>query len=162
MRIPSVYPLPLFPGNTQNWIGAGRSKTNADIGDIKIDYSLSAKDTLVGRFSIGNTDDSSYDALPLNPTSPTATTPRNGVITWNHTFSPSVLNEARVGVNRTKSAALTTDTGHVGNLGEKIGIPGANSPGPGLPLLTISDVTASARAAATASPPPPSFSTPTA
>src|SRR5207248_180173 len=37
---------------------------------------------------------------------------------------------------------LTSDTGHVGNLGERIGIPGANSPGPGLPLLTISDVTA--------------------
>jgi hypothetical protein len=137
----SVYPLPLFPGITQNWIGAGRSKTNADIGDIKIDYSLSSTNTLVFRFSIGNTDDSSYDPLPLNPTSPTATTSRNGVITWNHTFSPSVLNEARVGVNRTKSASLTSDTGHVGNLGEKIGIPGANSPGPGLPLLTISDVT---------------------
>ena len=41
----------------------------------------------------------------LNPTSPAVTTSRNGVITWNHTFSPSVLNEARVGVNRTKSAA---------------------------------------------------------
>ena len=136
-----IYPLPLFPGNTQNWIGAGRSKTNADIGDIKIDYSLSAKDNLVGRFSIGETDDSSYDALRLNPTSPGISTTRSGVVTWNHTFSPSVLNEARAGVNRTKSSALTTDTGHVGNLGEKIGIPGANSPGPGLPLLTISDVT---------------------
>ena len=98
----SVYPLPLFPGNTQNWIGAGRSKTNSDIGDIKIDYSLSTKDNLVGRFSIGETDDSSYDALPLNPTSPSVTTPRSGVITWNHTFSPSMLNEARVGVNRTQ------------------------------------------------------------
>ena len=52
-----MYPLPLFPGNTQNWIGAGRSKTNADIGDVKIDYSLSSKNTFVFRFSIGNTDD---------------------------------------------------------------------------------------------------------
>ena len=59
----SIYPLPLFPGNTQNWIGAGRSKTNSDIGDIKIDYSLSAKNNFVGRFSIGETDDSSYDAI---------------------------------------------------------------------------------------------------
>src|SRR6185295_170009 len=138
---PDIYPLPLFPGNTQNWTGAGRSKTNSDIGDIKIDYGVSVRDNLVVRFSIGETSDSSYDALKLNPTSPGISTPRSGVITWNHSFSPAVLNEARVGVNRTKSSALTTDTGHVGNLGEKIGIPGANSPGPGLPLLTISDVT---------------------
>ena len=137
-----IYPLPLFPAITQNWIGAGRSKTNSDIGDVKIDYSLSTNDNLVFRFSIGETDDSSYDAVRLNPTSPGISTPRSGVITWNHTFSPSLLNEARVGVNRTKSSSLTTDTGHVGNFGEKIGIPGANSPGPGLPLLTISDVTA--------------------
>src|SRR5947199_5454520 len=79
--------------------------------------------------------------MQLHPPAPTATTTRNDGITWNPTFSPSMLNEARVGVNRTKSASLTTDTGHVGNFGEKIGIPGANSPGPGLPLLTISDVT---------------------
>ena len=25
----STYPLPLFPGNTQNWNGSGRSKSNA-------------------------------------------------------------------------------------------------------------------------------------
>jgi hypothetical protein len=137
----SIYPLPLFPGNTQNWTGAGRSKTNSDIGDIKIDYSLSTKDTFVGRFSIGETDDSSYDAQRVNPTSPSVTTPRSVVVSWNHIFSPSFLNEARVGVNRTRTAALTSDTGNVGNLGEKLGIPGSNSPGPGLPLLTISDVT---------------------
>ena len=137
----SIYPLPLFPGNTQNWTGAGRSKTNSDIGDIKIDYSLSTKDNFVGRFSIGETDDSSYDAQRVNPTSPSVTTPRSVVVSWNHIFSPSFLNEARVGVNRTRTAALTSDTGNIGNLGEKLGIPGSNSPGPGLPLLTISDVT---------------------
>ena len=137
----SIYPLPLFPGNTQNWTGAGRSKTNSDIGDIKIDYSLSTKDNFVARFSIGETDDSSYDAQRVNPTSPSVTTPRSVVVSWNHIFSPSFLNEARVGVNRTRTAALTSDTGNIGNLGEKLGIPGSNSPGPGLPLLTISDVT---------------------
>src|SRR5438067_1204574 len=26
----SIYPLPLFPGNTLNWTGSGRSKTNSD------------------------------------------------------------------------------------------------------------------------------------
>jgi hypothetical protein len=61
------------------------------------------------------------------------------LISWNHTYSPRLLNEARGGVNRTRSTSLTTDTGHIGNFAEKLGIPGGNSPGPGLPLLTVGD-----------------------
>ncbi|MBI3695812.1 MAG: TonB-dependent receptor [Acidobacteria bacterium] len=137
---PSIYPLPLTAANSNNWNGAGRQNVTNDVGDFKIDYALSTKDNLTSRFSMGETDDISRNALRVNPTQPGINTPRSGVISWNHTFSPRLLNEARVGVNRTKSTSLTTDTGHIGTFGEKIGIPGANSPGPGLPLLTISDV----------------------
>jgi hypothetical protein len=75
----------------------------------------------------------------VNPQQPGINTPRSAVISWNHTFSARLLNEVRVGVNRTRSTSLTTDVGNIGNFAEKIGIPGGNSPGPGLPLLTISD-----------------------
>ncbi len=136
---PDIYPLPLTSANANNWNGAGRQRVLSDIGDVKMDYSLTARDNLTGRFSIGATDDSSRDAMRAVPTQPGVSTPRSGVVSWNHTFSPNLLNEARVGVNRTRSTSLTTDTGGIGNFAEKIGIPGGNSPGPGLPLLTISD-----------------------
>ena len=137
---PSIYPLPLTGANSNNWNGAGRQNVSQDIGDVKVDYAVSSKDNLTGRFSMGETNDITRNALRVNPTQPGVTTPRSGVISWNHTFSPRLLNEARLGVNRTRSTSLTGDTGGIGNFGEKIGIPGANSPGPGLPLLTISDV----------------------
>jgi hypothetical protein len=137
---PSIYPLPLTSANANNWNGAGRQNVASDIGDIKIDYTARASDNLSGRISAGETNDSMRDALRVNPTTPGVNTPRSLVLTWNHTFSPSVLNEARAGVNRTKATTLTTDTGNIGNFAEQIGIPGGNSPGPGLPLLTISDV----------------------
>jgi outer membrane receptor protein involved in Fe transport len=61
------------------------------------------------------------------------------MLNWNHTFSPSILNEVRTGVNRTRATTLTIDTGNIGNFADKIGIPGGNSPGAGLPLLTFGD-----------------------
>lgn len=137
---PSIYPQPLNGSNTNNWNGAGRQNVTNDVGDVKIDYVLTAADNVMGRFSMGETVDTSRNALRVNPTQPVDLTPRSGVISWNHSFSPRVLNEARVGVNRTRTTTLTADTGGIGNLGEKIGIPGANSPGPGLPLLTITDI----------------------
>ena len=137
----SIYPLPLTNAISQNWNAAGRQNITSDIGDAKADYSISARDNLSVRFSMGETNDLTRDALRAIPTSPGVLTPRSGAISWNHTFSPRILNEARVGVNRTKTTSLTTDTGDIGNFAEKIGIPGGNSPGPGLPLLTISDAT---------------------
>jgi hypothetical protein len=138
----SIYPLPLTSAISQNWNAAGRQNITADIGDAKVDYAISSADNLSVRFSMGEVNDTTRDALRVIPTSPTVSTPVSGVISWNRTFSPTVLNEARAGVNRTKSTSLTTDTGNIGNFAEKIGIPDGNSPGPGLPLLTISDVTA--------------------
>ena len=138
----SIYPLPLNAANANNWNGAGHQNVGQDIGDLKVDYVASSKDNLTVRFSMGETDDITRDAMRVNPTAPGISTPKSGVISWNHTFSPSILNEARVGVNRTKTTSLTADTGNIGNFAETIGIPGGNSPGPGLPLLTISDVNA--------------------
>src|SRR5258708_6234357 len=135
----AIYPLPPSSAISNNWNAAGHESVAENLGDLKIDYSLSSKDNLSGRFSMGENDDTTVDALRVVPTQPGINKPRSGVISWNHTFSPRLLNEARGGVNRTRSTSLTTDTGHIGNFAEKLGIPGGNSPGPGLPLLTVGD-----------------------
>jgi hypothetical protein len=137
---PSLYPLPLIGSNSNNWNGAGKQTIIEKIGDAKIDYTISTKDTLMGRYSQGENDNTPVSALRTNPTQPAITKTLSGVVNWNHTFSPRVLNEARVGVNRFHQTVLTSDTGNIGNLAQQIGIPGGNSPGPGLPLLTIAGV----------------------
>ncbi|HYM09780.1 MAG TPA: carboxypeptidase-like regulatory domain-containing protein, partial [Bryobacterales bacterium] len=98
---PNIYPLPLNGAISNNWNGAGRETIVENIGDVKIDYMISSKDNLSGRFSMGENDDTTIDAMRVNPQQPAISKPKSGVISWNHTFSPRVLNEARVGVNRT-------------------------------------------------------------
>ncbi len=136
---PSLYPLPLTNANSNNWNGAANQHVTDNLGDLKMDYVLSPKDNVTGRFSKDRREDSTLNPVRTIPTQPAITTPFSIVLSWNHTFSPSILNEARAGVNRTRGTSLTTDTGGIGNFAEKIGIPGGNSPGPGLPLLTFGD-----------------------
>ena len=136
---PSIYPLPQTAANTNNWNAAATQRVNEDLGDLKIDYVLSSRDNLSGRFSDDNRSDTTANPIRAIPTTPGINTPKSLMLNWNHTFSPSILNEARTGVNRTRSTSLTTDTGNAGDFAEKIGIPGGNSPGPGLPLLTFGD-----------------------
>jgi len=136
---PQAYPLPQTAANTNNWNAAAIERVNDDLGDLKMDYVLSDKDNLSGRLSKDSRSDTTANPIPAIPTTPGINTPWSVMLNWNHTFSPSILNEARAGVNRTRSTSLTTDTGNVGNFAEKIGIPGGNSPGPGLPLITFGD-----------------------
>jgi hypothetical protein len=135
----SAYPLPQTGANTNNWNAAAVQHVNDDLGDMKIDYMASDKDNLSGRVSKDSRSDTTANPIPSIPIQPNINTPWSVTATWIHTFTPSLLNEARTGINRTRSTSLTTDTGGVGNFGQKIGIPGANSAGPGLPLLTFGD-----------------------
>jgi hypothetical protein len=135
----SIYPLPQTAATTNNWNAAATQRVNEDLGDLKVDYVVSSKDNLSGRFSDDSRSDTTANPVRAIPTTPTINTPKSVMLNWDHTFSPSILNEARTGVNRTRATTLATDTGNIGDFAEKIGIPGGNSPGPGLPLLTFGD-----------------------
>ena len=137
---PDLYPLPLINSISNNWNGAGHQTIIEKIGDFKVDYTLTSKDSLSGRFSGGENDSTPVSALRVNPTQPSLTGTRSGYVAWVHTFTPHVINEARAGVNRFHQTTVTTDTGGIGNFAQTLGIPGGNSPGPGLPLLTIAGV----------------------
>src|SRR5262249_39717044 len=140
-KYPNFYPTPLTNSNVNNWNGAGRQGLNNDQGDVKIDYKISDKDSLSGRFSIGQRNFSQLDAMPVNALAPDIASTRSGVITWTRIISPTMLNEARVGINRYKDMQRAADSGNVGNLAQQIGIPTVNEAGPGLPAITFADAT---------------------
>jgi hypothetical protein len=139
---PDIYPLPLNGNLANNWNGAGRTGVTDNQGDIKLDWAASSQDQVYGRYSMGQREAPVVDAMRVNPTMPVVTPTRSVVLNWTRTFSPRLLNEARLGFNRLKETSLVADSGNIGNFAEKIGIPGGNSAGPGLPLLTLSDATA--------------------
>jgi len=127
-----------------------------DQGDAKIDYVLSQKDRISGRWSQANVRVPTFSTCPicsgstLGPGSASegSTQPlRNSVINWDHIISPNLLNEARVGFNAVRFDQTLVPSSVLGQVGTAVGIPNSNPPGTeGLPNINITGSTSSAAA----------------
>jgi len=103
---PELYPLPnqaptaLTP-MTSNYKGVSKKRIYNDQFDVKVDYTLSAKNTMFFRYSQSTSGDTNTN--PLAITFPTASTyPTKGfAYQLIHTFTPNIQNEFRVGFFRT-------------------------------------------------------------
>ena len=129
----SALPTATLSG-TGNALNARRSYTNGDQGDIKIDWNASEKDHLAARYSQMKqvqVNTNSQDVLYSNGLTPgNGDFPLyNGVVNYTRTISPSLMNEARFGVNYYPAEAnLQAVTGT--NFGKMIpGEPTAYLPG---------------------------------
>lgn len=102
---PKLYPLPnATPSDgiaANNYLAPSRSYKANDQGDVKIEYDPRAADKITGFYSISHAYDGStpilaitFPGINLYPTWITG-------INWVHTFSPSLVNSARVGFTRT-------------------------------------------------------------
>jgi hypothetical protein len=143
---PQLYPLPNNPGTgslkvTNDYLSSSGNFYDNDQADAKIDYRLSSKDYLAGRFTIARYGDgASQVALPvlLGVTWNAPTT--GGVTSWTRTISPTTVNEARVGFTRVVIINQTTDpAGLLGANGNaNMGISGGQ-PIAGMSSVTIGD-----------------------
>ncbi|HEY6273406.1 MAG TPA: carboxypeptidase regulatory-like domain-containing protein [Terriglobales bacterium] len=92
--IPSSGAFPVY-----NYAISARGYVNYDQYNARVDEALSSRDQLWGSFSYDNRPTVAPGALPLSgsswPLSDTLFT-----LTETHTFSPSIVNEARLGYNR--------------------------------------------------------------
>jgi hypothetical protein len=134
----ALYPLPVNPGIQNNFYNATNSHIYVDQGDAKIDYTVTDKDRITGRYSQSGLSNPSTNSFPLFAPGFNDTPTYNGLLNWTRTFSPRIVNEARAGVNYVRlhnGSAFDTDAG---NFGEQLGIAGANATGPGLPSVGFS------------------------
>jgi len=122
---------------TGNAVLLTKSARNSDQGDLRMDYNLSDKDRISGRYSQGHQSNPTNNSIAVLENGFDLATMQNFVVTWTHTISSSILNEARAGVNYVK---LNTgeDPGKIGNLGTTLGIPNSNGLAPGLLALNFS------------------------
>jgi len=131
------YPLPNNAstqngGLTNNYTYAQRTAINQDQGDVKIDYNMTEKDRLFGRYSQGFTDGPQSNTFALFSDGFNHDDAKNGVINWTHTFGPTIVNEFRAGVNYLLPNNGSDPKSAIGNFGETLGIANANVVGPGL------------------------------
>src|SRR5258708_17424630 len=101
--------------------------------DIKIDYNATTNDHIFGRYSHAKQHNPTINSFALIGTGFSDAPLENTVVDWSHTFSPSLLNDVRVGVNHIKLHNGTDFATSVGSLGTQLGIGNGNPPGvPGL------------------------------
>lgn len=120
------YPAPSNGNLVNNQTNTSHTQTNADQGDGRADWNVSDKDRVFGRYSQStlaiptvNSYALDYNAFNDYPT-------HNGVLDWTRTASPSLVNDARVGVNYVFINNGAAGNG-LANLNQTFGIPGVPS-----------------------------------
>ncbi len=132
------YPEPTLPGPIHNAHNAVRTTLNNDQFDIKIDAKATARDDVSVRYANGRQTTATINRTPILMGDATRSPFQAAAISWNRQLGPHLLNEARIGFNRIAVVADgAVDVGGLGDLGEAVGIPGANRLGPGLPAMTF-------------------------
>ncbi len=122
---------------------------NSNQGDVKVDYNVSSKDHINARYSKADENDPATNSVALLGDTLSQAWLNNGSANWSHTFSPTLLNEARFGKNGIKLIAPTT-TFSIGNLANTLGILDGNPAGiAGFPEFGFSGGTASSVATGT-------------
>ena len=97
--IPAPNSAPVASLGGANQFGQTQHILNDSKFDVRVDYSRSTTDTLMGRFSYLNSDESDGSILPYAGTiSPLHS--RNAVAGWTHVFSATLVNDFRVGLDR--------------------------------------------------------------
>jgi hypothetical protein len=118
------YPTPingLLQANAHNTTAV---KTDSDQGDGRLDYAASVKDHFMGRFSYSDMTVPTVNSFALDYN------PYNLVSTWNfvtgytRTISPTLLNDARLGVNYVRVGQNQTTSNFSGDATSLFKIPG--------------------------------------
>ena len=122
----SAYPVPTGSGLINNYLYASHTYINGDQGDAKLDWSISDKDRLSGRYSQSLITNPNTNNVPIFYNSFANYPTHNGVLDWTRTVSPTIVNEARVGVNYVFVNNGAASNG-VNNLPTTVGLPGVVS-----------------------------------
>jgi Carboxypeptidase regulatory-like domain len=132
----SLYPAAVGTGTQNNASYTQTGLVNSNQYDIKIDYNATASDHIFGRYSHAKQHNPTINSFALLGTGFSDAPIENEVIDWTHTFSPTLVNDVRFGINHVRLHNGTQFDNSVGDLGTQLGIANAN-PVPGLLFLNF-------------------------
>ncbi|HEY3443353.1 MAG TPA: TonB-dependent receptor [Paludibaculum sp.] len=130
-KLLALVPTPTSAGDTNNWFGLLPFTKDTDSMDWKMDYNISDKDRLTGRFSFarpvvfqapafglaGSAAQSAFQGTAVQKT-------YSAGLNYNRIFSTTLVSEFRVGVSHYNNKAQNSDYGTTAS--KDIGIPGVN------------------------------------
>jgi hypothetical protein len=101
-KILAYYPSPNFSGQVgRNYAGNLPGVDDSNNGNARIDHRFSNKDSVFGRYSILDRNHPQPTTLQFGGITD-AIRGQNVALNWVHIFTPTLLNEARAGMNRAK------------------------------------------------------------
>ena len=120
------YPQPTSSGLINNYLYTSHSAINGDQGDARVDWNISEKNRMFGRYSQSMIDNPSTNNMPLFYNSFATYPTHNGVLDLVTTITPSIVNDARVGVNYVlvNNGAASNS---LSNFPAQVGLPGIPS-----------------------------------
>jgi hypothetical protein len=138
----NLYPASANGNLQNNAVNTSVSAENVDQGDLKIDYTVDAKDNISYRFTRAYQNNPSDNSVAVLSNSYSTTPIYNTVGDWTRTLSPSLLNDLRFGWSHVTLNSGNSWASGVGQLGNTLGI-GNGNPGslPGLLALNFSNST---------------------
>jgi hypothetical protein len=122
----SAYPAPTSSGLINNYLYTSHSAINGDQGDARIDWNESEKNRIFGRFSRSLIQNPGTNNMPLFYNSFATYPTWNGVLDWVSSATPTIVNDARVGVNYVLVNNGAAANG-VSNFPQAVGLPGVPS-----------------------------------
>lgn len=122
----ALYPKTINNNLTNNAIQERGQAFNSDQGDFKIDYRVSNKDLISGRFTRAFQIDPSTNSQLLFGNGQATAPIWSTVGDWTRSISNNLINDARFGWNHIVLNTGTAWDPSVGNFGETIGIPNSN------------------------------------
>ncbi len=128
------YPQPTRNGLLNNLLYSSRTSIDGDQGDIKADYNVSDSDHIFGRYSQSAYNNPTFRSFALLYNNLSYYPAQVGVVDWTHTISPSLVNDARGGVNYVAQSIGSAADGFT-DFPQQAGIPGV--PSSFLPLMTF-------------------------
>ncbi|HEY3936171.1 MAG TPA: TonB-dependent receptor [Bryobacteraceae bacterium] len=147
VKLLSLYPAPTGPGLLNNFSANRNATTDVNSFDVRIDENLTEKDQIFGRYSWSHSP--SYLPPPFTgfgdggaySQGQQSVNTMGAALSYSHSFSPTLVNEARAGFNREHT---TRDQAYANtlNIPSQFGIQGIPQlPGNGgLPNLAIGDL----------------------
>jgi hypothetical protein len=147
-RLSALFPAPNVNINGSNFLSEPRKTYSRNNADVRIDHKISDKDNLFGTFSYENqpsfTPSPFQNALDGGAFSDGYENDsfRSVALSETHTFSPTLINEFRLGYNRINSHRFQLN--YNSNISSQLGFPGVpfSSDLGGLPQISINDGTA--------------------
>lgn len=138
----SLYLAPTNSSLENNSSYITNAQQNVDQGDLKVDYRVSDRDTISGRFTRAFQNNPSSNAYELIGNAFSTTPIYNTVGDWTHTIGANLVNDARFGWSHITLNNGTSWAPGVGEFGNTLGIGNGNPAGlDGLLALKFTDNT---------------------